>query len=482
MKTSKTLKKSLSILVVLASLSVSACGSVHESSGVFETIVPETIVPEGETVVEEVEEAFQTLESKAEEILEEAEKKPETTEESTETAIETLAVPEKKKYSSSSMPEYVCGAWVAGVGEYRDFPSTQTTDAASLKIDCDLILDNAEKMGINVLFFHVRPSSDAFYASQYYPWSRYLTGVQGLAPDNGFDPLSYMVEGAHARGIQLHAWINPYRIRTDGAAPSSGVSPIPLEALVSGNPALTQLSNCILPCSDGFYYLDPAEPAVRDMVVKGALEIAENYNVDGIHMDDYFYPSAGIDDSLSYAKYGGGQDIGDWRRANVNALVKELDERIHAVRPGLSFGISPSGIWANKSDAIPGGSATKGMEARNQLYADSVTWIKNGWVDYIIPQIYWEIGKEIADYSVLVPWWCNQVEGTDVRFYIGMADYRSMLAGNDTGNVWYGEKMLRQECKLNDSYPLVSGEVHFNFKSISQDKRLSDMYEERYGK
>ena len=155
--------------------------------------------------------------------------------------------PEKKKYASSSMPEYVRGAWVAGVGEYRDFPSVQTSDSESLKKDCDRILDKASEIGINVIFFHVRPSSDAFYASSLYPWSRYLTGVQGLAPSGGFDPLAYMTEGAHARGIQLHAWINPYRIRTDDAACKAGASAISLETLTAGNPALASVAGCILP-------------------------------------------------------------------------------------------------------------------------------------------------------------------------------------------------------------------------------------------
>lgn len=496
----KTISVLLAAAVLMAALVMAACGK-PAAQDIFETITPEDRADSslygtgeesgtGNDAVGDLAgdpgsadsgapeaEAAGTAESAGETESGPASESSETPEDT-----EGFSIPEKAKYASSSMPEYVCGAWVAGVGEYADYPSVRTADAASLRADCDKLLEEAQNMGINVLFFHVRPSSDAFYPSQYYPWSRYLTGVQGLPPGDGFDPLAYMTEHAHERGIQLHAWINPYRIRTDNVD-GSGIASIPIDALINGNPALMALRTCILPCSDGFYYLDPAEPAVREMVVNGALEIARNYNVDGIHMDDYFYPSAGIDDSVSYAKYGGGMDINNWRRENVNALVRELDKRIHEVRPGLAFGISPSGIWANKSQSNPSGSATRGMEARNQLYADSVTWIKNGWIDYIIPQIYWEIGKEIADYSVLVPWWCSQVEGTDVRLYIGMGDYRSMLArkNKDTGSVWYGADELKRQVKLNDGHHAVSGEVHFNFMSISRDPALSGMYSDRYG-
>ncbi|MCR5303543.1 MAG: family 10 glycosylhydrolase, partial [Lachnospiraceae bacterium] len=229
--------------------------------------------------------------SKAGETAETAEKKA-------DAGDSDLTIPaDKAVYENTTMPAYVEGLWVAGVGENRDFPVKQTNDEESLKKECDQILEDAEAMGINVIFFHVRPSSDAFYKSELYPWSRYLTGTQGLAPENDFDPLDYMVKGAHERGIQLHAWINPYRIRTDDAASTPEGEPIPIEDLVTGNHALTRLSTCILPCDDGFYYLDPAEPAVRETVVNGALEIVKGYDVDGIHMDDYFYPSAGIDDS-----------------------------------------------------------------------------------------------------------------------------------------------------------------------------------------
>nr|MCR5303896.1 family 10 glycosylhydrolase [Lachnospiraceae bacterium] len=190
----------------------------------------------------------------------------------------------------------------------------------------------------------------------------------------------------------------------------------------------------------------------------------------------------GIDDSASYAKYGNGMDIGDWRRTNVNLLVKELDSRLHEADPDIAFGISPSGIWANKSASQPDGSETGGMEARNALYADSVTWIENGWIDYIIPQIYWEIGKEIADYSILLPWWSGKTAGTDVRLFIGMADYRTRLAKDSPDSVWHGSEELVRQLKLNDTIPEVTGEVHFNYTSVVENEELFDIYSKRYGK
>ena len=229
--------------------------------------------------------------------------------------------------------------WVATV--YRlDYPSQATTDPAVLKRDADAILQGCVDMGMNAVILQVRPSADALYPSELYPWSKYLTGAQGTAPKNGFDPLAYWVERAHALGLELHAWVNPFRITKGGAAE--------FQALTADHPA--KLHPDWVVEYEGDYYFNPGLPEVREYIVRGAEELARKYDIDGIHLDDYFYPGSGFADGAAYAKYGKGfSNIGDWRRDNVNQLVKTLGERIHAIDPGLSYGISPSGVWADKS-------------------------------------------------------------------------------------------------------------------------------------
>lgn len=280
--------------------------------------------------------------------------------------------------------------WVATV--YRlDYPSRATTDPAVLKRDADAILQGCVDMGMNAVILQVRPSADALYPSELYPWSKYLTGTQGTAPKNGFDPLAYWVERAHALGLELHAWINPFRITKGGAAE--------FQALTADHPA--KLHPDWVVEYEGDYYFNPGLPEVREYIVRGAEELARKYDIDGIHLDDYFYPGSGFDDGAAYAKYGKGfSNIGDWRRDNVNQLVKTLGERIHAIDPGLSYGISPSGVWADKSSLPQGSNTTGGYESYYASYADSRKWVKEGWIDYICPQIYWYIGHKSMDYAL----------------------------------------------------------------------------------
>lgn len=360
------------------------------------------------------------------------------------------------------------GVWVATV--YRlDYPKTASTDEAVLKRQADEILDGAASMGLNAVFFQVRPGSDAFYDSKIYPWSKYLTGTQGTAPENGFDPLEYWTEGAHARGMELHAWINPYRITKNGDSEYA--------SLAEENPA-KQHPDYVIRSTDGNYYYDPAVPEVRDLVVEGALEIVNHYDVDGIHLDDYFYPSQDFPDDESFACYGEGfADKGDWRRENVNLLIKDLDRQLHAADPNLSFGVSPSGIWANKSTR-PEGSDTRGSESYNKQYADTRAWVKEGWVDYIAPQIYWNIGYSVADYKILTEWWNDAVDGTDTELYIGMADYRTVDAAAESA--FYGTGEIKRQLDLNRTYDNVSGEIHFRYGSLVSGEGLDQMLASYY--
>ena len=305
----------------------------------------------------------------------------------------TLTVPAFAAGTPAASDE-MRGVWVSTVYNL-DYPSQATTDPAALRAEADAILDNCVQWGLNAVFLQVRPSADSLYPSEVFPWSKYLTGTAGTAPADGFDPLAYWVEAAHARGLELHAWINPYRITRGGDTE--------WDQLPSSHPAKMN-PDWVVKYSDGNYYFNPGLQQVRDLVTRGAVEIAQNYDVDGLHMDDYFYPGSDFADSATYQQYGGSfSNIGDWRRDNVNQLVAQLDTALHNVRPDIQFGISPSGIWANKSTDSRG-SDTNGYEHYASSYADSLYWIDNGLVDYIIPQIYWEIGHKSADFATLADW------------------------------------------------------------------------------
>lgn len=353
------------------------------------------------------------------------------------------------------------GVWVSSIANI-DFPSHQTTDSETLKREIIDIMDNCSQMGFNAVFFQVRPASDALYKSETFPWSRYLTGTQGVAPDNGFDPLSFAVQEAHARNIQLHAWINPYRI-TNSSADNS--------RLASNNPAVLH-PELVITDSDGKMYYNPGESASVNLIVSGAVEIVKNYDVDGLHMDDYFYPEKGYDDDGTYSYYKNEYpDKSDWRRAMVNKLVQKMDEAVHAEKPDIQFGISPRGIWANASEMAEG-SKTSGGGSYSKIYADSRAWVKNGWVDYIMPQIYWNIGYEIADYSVLTDWWSKTVKGTDVKLYIGEGAYRTATSSEPAWTGDAGTNELKRHIEIGRDNPEISGYCMFTYHNFIDNNDL----------
>lgn len=360
-----------------------------------------------------------------------------------------------------SASEEMRGVWVSSVYNL-DYPSSPTTDPDKLKAEADEILDNCVKWGLNAVFLQVRPSGDALYKSDLFPWSKYLTGSVGTAPQDGFDPLEYWVEAAHKRGLELHAWINPYRI-TRGKDTE-------WNSLPSTHPAKMN-PDWVVKYSDGNYYFNPGIPEVRDLVTRGAVEIVQNYDVDGLHMDDYFYPGTDFNDAATYQKYGSSfSNIADFRRDSVNQLVAQLDTAVHNIDPDIQFGISPSGIWANKS-TDPRGSNTNGSEHYVSSYADSLYWIENGLVDYIIPQIYWEIGHKLADFATLADWWNDAVAGSDVHLYIGMGAYR--CADNPTG-VWTTTDPLFDSLAYLENKDNVGGCVFFRYGSIPAVNGMAD--------
>ena len=283
------------------------------------------------------------------------------------------------------------GAWIQCVnGQFQGMGTQKMQQTLAYQ------LDELQKDGVNAIIFQVRPECDALYESRLEPWSRFLTGQQGKAPSPYWDPLQWMIEQCHKRGMELHAWINPYRAKTKGTM-----------ELAANHIAVKRPELCF--DYDGLKILNPAYKENRDFICEVAKDIVTRYDVDGIHMDDYFYPypAAGvaIPDEAIYRLYGKGfRNIGDWRRNNVNLFIKQFYETVHIAKPWVKVGISPFGIYRNrKSDA--NGSHTNGLQNYDDLYADVLLWVNQGWLDYCVPQVYWEIGNKAADYDTLIRWW-----------------------------------------------------------------------------
>lgn len=360
------------------------------------------------------------------------------------------------------------GVWVSTVLNL-DYPAAPTASARELQKQADEILDHAAAMGFNAVFLQVRPCADAFYDSAIYPWSIYLTGEQGEAPENGFDPLAYWVAGAHERGLELHAWINPYRI----TRAASEWAKLAEDSPTKQHPEwVVQYQNN--------YYFDPGIPEVRDLVIDGAVELAENYAIDGIHMDDYFYPGTNFADAATFAEYGEGfADIGDWRRDNVNQLVEGLHKRLARVAPAVEFGISPAGIWASKTLHPAGSDTTSTYSSYYNMYADSKHWVEEGWLDYIAPQIYWEAGHKTADFTALLDWWSNVTKNSGVKLYIGLADYKTLEA-KAADDPWFNGREIASQLAACAADRQVSGVIHFRYGSIAGSAGLQKVLAAAY--
>lgn len=302
------------------------------------------------------------------------------------------------------------GAWLHTVWQMQYKKQTSEQNKAYL---CRQ-LDSLKAAGINAVLFQIRPQSDAFYASKYEPWSRFLTDG-GKAPVPFWDPLEFVIEQAHARGMELHAWLNPYRVTT------SAKQTLPKNHIYHKHPERFLRF-------DGKLYFDPGLPENREYIGRIVEDIVSRYDVDGIHFDDYFYPypvpGKNFNDKASFARYGKGMSLGDWRRNNVNLLIEDVHSRIAKLKPWVRFGVSPFGIWRNsKSD--PRGSETSGLENYDSLYADVLLWEEKGWVDYLIPQLYWELEHKSASYKVLVDWWSKNA-GKRRHLFIGQDVGRTM--------------------------------------------------------
>ncbi|WP_328476428.1 family 10 glycosylhydrolase [Actinoplanes sp. NBC_00393] len=363
------------------------------------------------------------------------------------------------------------GMWLTTVYNI-DFPSKPGLPEAQVKAEYLRWLDLAVAHNHNAIFVHVRPSGDAFWPSKYAPWSNWLTGkLDGTDP--GWDPMAFMIDEAHKRNIEFHAWFNPYR----GTQPAPSGAGTDLAKLAPNHPLLAHPEWRIAypQGRTGRLYFDPGVPEARKFVEDSMLEAVQKYDVDGVHFDDFFYPYPEKDqdfpDDASFAKHGGGLTRADWRRENVNTLVREMQQRIRAIKPWVKFGISPFGIWRNQGE----GSDTKGLESYSAIYADTRKWVREGWLDYIVPQLYWTIGFDKADYAKTLPWWAETVKGSKVQLYIGMADYRIGEKGD-----WSDPAQLDKQMQLNDKFG-VQGQVHYSAKQIRANRLGAvDIYRSRH--
>ena len=341
------------------------------------------------------------------------------------------------------------GVWVASVSNI-DWPSKKGLSADQQKREFLTILDNVKKWNMNAVFVQVKPTSDAFYPSKYSPWSEYLTGTQGVNP--GYDPLKFMVEESHKRGIEFHAWFNPYRLST-----SSSRDRLSSDNIGHKRPEWTVAYG-------GQLYLNPGIPEVNDYVVNSIVEVVKNYDIDGVHMDDYFYPykvkNQEYPDSEQFRKYGSKfSSVADWRRNNVNTLVEKLHKAIKKEKKNVEFGISPFGVWRNSStDPIRGSETKAGVQNYDDLYADILLWMNKGWIDYVAPQIYWNQGHRSAEYNTLVKWWSKYAGQSNTNLYIGQAAYKI--------NEWKDAKELINQINFNRNYPEVKGSIFFSYKSL----------------
>ncbi|MET9699063.1 family 10 glycosylhydrolase [Streptomyces sp. NPDC006529] len=349
------------------------------------------------------------------------------------------------------------GMWVASV-ENIDWPSAAGLDAREQEAELVALLDTAVERRLNAVVLQVRPTADAMWPSALEPWSQWLTGRQGEDP--GWDPLGTAVARAHERGLELHAWFNPYRV-------ANHENPA---LLVPEHPARLH-PEWVVPYGGKLYY-NPGLPEVRAFVQRAMLDAVTRYPLDAVHWDDYFYPypvaGRSFDDDDAFAEHGSGfGSRAEWRRDNIDTLVREMAAGIAAARPGVRFGVSPFAVWRNQADDPLGSPTRAGVSTYDDLYADTRRWVREGWIDYIAPQLYWPIGHPQCDYETLVDWWSGTVRGAGVDLLIGEALYRCD-PDSDT-EAWRDPAELSRHLGVAARYPEVRGHVYFSAKQVVAD-------------
>ncbi|HEV2130323.1 MAG TPA: family 10 glycosylhydrolase [Longimicrobiaceae bacterium] len=370
-----------------------------------------------------------------------------------------LAVEEPGEIEPPLLPREFRGVWVATVANI-DWPSRPGLPAAQQQAELLAMLDRAAALNLNAVILQVRPAADALYASPHEPWSEYLTGAMGRAPEPLYDPLEFAVQEAHRRGLELHAWFNPYRARHPSAR-----SEISADHISRTRPELVRTYGSYL-------WMDPGEETVQDHSLRVILDVVRRYEIDGVHIDDYFYPyperdTAGnlldFPDEPSWTRHlaaGGRLTRADWRRQNVDRFIERLYREIKREKPWVKFGISPFGIWR---PGYPPQIRT-GFDQYAQLYADARKWLVLGWMDYFTPQLYWPIAQTPQSYPVLLRWWVEQNR-----------EQRHLWPGNFTNRVMYGDRPfwpareVLAQVYVTRGQVGATGNVHFSMRVLMQN-------------
>lgn len=376
-----------------------------------------------------------------------------------------------KKYIPEQVPivkRHLRGAWISTVLNL-DWPSIEVRNIKNdneriqkTKNELIAILDKAVEMNMNAVFLQVSPEGDAFYQSDIVPWSRYLTGTFGKNP--GFDPLAFAVEEAHKRNLEIHAWFNPYRVSmytNDATTKSLNIE----KSVYKEHPDWIRTAQ-------SKFVVDPGIPEAREWVKRRVMEVVNNYDIDGIHFDDYFYNESYIgelEDQDTFNQYNSGKfsNIGDWRRNNTYLLIKELSNEIRFIKPWVKFGISPAAVWGNKKDGHANGSNTSaGVPNYDRSFADTKRWVEEEIIDYIAPQVYFSFANSSVPYGEIISWWSNVIKDKNVHLYIGQALYKV----NDNSDEYFQnnkavEEFTRQ-LKFNIKKPEVMGSIMFRFKNL----------------
>jgi uncharacterized lipoprotein YddW (UPF0748 family) len=360
----------------------------------------------------------------------------------------TLAAPVLPKYEFRA-------AWVASV-ENIDWPSKKGLPVDSQKVEFIRLLDMHKRNGFNAMVVQIRPAADAFYPSPYEPWSEWLTGIQGKAPNPYYDPLQFMIEETHRRGMEFHAWCNPYR-----AVKTIGRSSIAPDHITRQHPEwFVRFENTL--------YFDPGNKEAQDYVTNVIRDIVRRYDIDALHFDDYFYPYDIIEgggpgkdfpDNETYGRYGNGLSKGDWRRSNVDSIILRISKMIKEEKPHCKFGISPFAIWRNSSKDPEGSETYGGQTDYDNLYANILLWLKQGWIDYVVPQIYFEFSQTHAPYATLLDWWARHSYGR--QCFIGLGIYKAGVNA-----AWREKTQIPRQIQAMRTFPTVQGAVYFSSSSF----------------
>jgi len=352
------------------------------------------------------------------------------------------------------VPREFRGVWVATVDNI-DWPSSRTLSAATQRAELIKILDKAVALNLNAVLLQVRPAADALYNSSLEPWSEYLTGRQGQAPDPAYDPLAFAVEEAHKRGLELHAWFNPYR-----AKHPSATGPLAYNHVAVAHPSSVRKFGTLL-------WMDPGDPYVQKHSLEVIEDVVRRYDIDGIHLDDYFYPypekgATAFNDSATYQKYGHGLSKLEWRRQNVNRFIQSVYQGVHAIKPWIEMGISPFGIYR---PGVPAG-IVAGIDQYQTLASDPVKWLQQGWCDYLAPQLYWPIDQKPQSFTTLLSWWASQ---NSLGRHLWPGLYTSKAMAKPTWTQEITNQVSQVRTLTNDQ-----GEIHFSMKPFLLDSNGID--------